>query len=68
MEVQPKNANDGNPEGKVQVKKKTVHYYEFSSEDESRKQANLKKLRKPKMTTKNQGKMMKMIRLLSPRK
>ena len=42
VEVQPKNANDGNAEGKVQVKKKTVHYYEFSSEDESGKQANQK--------------------------
>ena len=68
MEVQPKNANDGNAEGKVRVKKKTVHYFEFSSKDESRKQSDPKKLRKPKMTTKNQGKMMKMIRLLSPRK
>ena len=55
VEVQPKNTNDGNAEGKVQVKKKMVHYYEFSSEDKSGKQANLKKLRKPKMTTKNQG-------------
>ena len=68
VEVQPKNANDGKAEGKVRVKKKTVHYYEFSSEDESGKQADPKKLRKPKMTTKNKGKMMKMIRLLSPRK
>ena len=42
-EVQPKNANDGKTEGKVRVKKKTIHYYEFSSEDESRKQAKLKK-------------------------
>ena len=42
VEVQPKNANDGNAEGKVQVKKKTVHYYEYSSEDESGKQANQK--------------------------
>ena len=68
VEVQPKNANDGNAEGKVRVKKKMVHYYKFSSEDESGKQADLKKLRKPKMTMKNQGKMMKMTRLLSLRK
>ena len=47
MEEQPKDANDGKAEGKVQVKKK---------------------LRKPKMTTKIQVKMMKKIRLLSPRK
>ena len=52
MEEQLKNTNDGKAEGKVQVKKKTVHYYEFSSEDESRKQADLKKLRKPKKTMK----------------
>ena len=56
MEEQLKNANDGKAEGKVQVKKKMVHYYEFSSKDESGKQANLKKSRKPKMTMKNQGK------------
>ena len=69
VEVQLKNANDGKTEGKVQVKKKIVHYYEFSSEaDESGNQADLKKLRKPEMTMKNHGKMMKMIRLLSPRK
>ena len=67
-EVQPKNANDGNTEGKVRVKKKMVCYYEFSSEDKSGKQADPKKLRKPKMTTKKQGKIMKMIRLLSPMK
>ena len=34
-DVQPKNAYDGKTEGKVQVKKKTIHYYEFSSENES---------------------------------
>ena len=50
VEVQPKNANDGNAEGKVRVKNKMVHYYKFSSEDESGKQADLKKLSKPKMT------------------
>ena len=41
--VQPKNANDRKTEGKVQVKKKMIHYYEFSIEDESGKQAELKK-------------------------
>ena len=51
VEEQLKNTNDGKAEGKVRVKK-MVHYYEFSSEDESGKQANLKKLRKPKMTMK----------------
>ena len=68
MEVQPKNANDGNGEEKVRVKKKMVHYFEFSSEDESRKQADPNKFRKAKMTTKNQEKMMNLTRLLSPRK
>ena len=42
VEVQLKNANDGNTEEKVRVKKKMVHYYEFSSKDESGKQADPK--------------------------
>ena len=37
VEEQLKNANDAKAEGKVQVKKKMVHYYEFSSEDEGGK-------------------------------
>ena len=41
--VQTKNAKGRNIEGKVQIKKKMIYYYEFSSEDESRKQAELKK-------------------------
>ena len=40
MEEQPKNANDVKVEGKVRVKKKMVHYYEFSGEDEEGEQAN----------------------------
>ena len=40
--VQTKKAKDGNAEGKVRIKKKMIHYYEFSCEDESRKQAELK--------------------------
>ena len=68
MEEQPKNTNDAKVEGKVRVRKKTVHYYEFSSEDEEGEHSNPKKLRKPKMTTKIHVKMMKKIRLLSPRK
>ena len=47
-EMQPKNANDGKAEGKVRVKKKTIHYYEFRSEDKSGKQVNLKKIKKTK--------------------
>ena len=60
---QSKNANDAKVEGKAQVKK-TVHYYEFSSEEEEGQCADPKKLRKPEMATKIKGKMRKMIRLL----
>ena len=42
MEEQLKNANDVKTEGKVRVKKKMVHYYEFSSEDERGEQADPK--------------------------
>ena len=68
MAEEVKNANDAKAEGKVQVTKKTVHYYEFSSEEEERGHADPKKLRKPKMAMRIQAKMMKMIRLLSPMK
>ena len=68
MEEQSKNANDVKVEGKARVRKKTIHYYEFSSEDEEGEHADPKKLRKPKMATRNQANMMKMIRLLSPMK
>ena len=68
MEEQPKNANDVKVERKVRVRKKMVHYYEFSSEDEEGEHAAPKKLRKPQITTKIYVKMMKKIRLLSPRK
>ena len=68
MEEQSKIANDAKAEGKVQVTKKTVHYYNFSSEEEEGEHANPKKSRKPKMATRIQPKMMKMIRLLSPMK
>ena len=48
VEEQPKNANDVKTEGKVRVRKKTVHYYsyEFSSEDEEGEHANPKKVKK----------------------
>ena len=68
VEEQPKNTNDVKAEGEVPVRKKMVQYYEFSSKDEGGEQADLKKLRKPKMTMKIHVKMMKKIRLLSPRK
>ena len=65
---QSKNANDVKTEGKVRVRKKMVHYYEFSSDEEEGEHADPKNLRKPKMATKIQAKMMKMIRPLSPMK
>ena len=68
MAEQSKNTNDAKAEGKVQVTKKTVHYYEFSSEEEEGEHTNPKKLRKPMMAMRIQAKMMKMIRLLSPMK
>ena len=68
MEEQSKNANDVKVEGKVRVRKKTVHYYEFCSEEEEGERADPKKLRKPKMAMRIQTKMMKMIILLSPMK
>ena len=48
VEEQLKNANDGKAEGKIRVKKKMVHYYEFSSENKSGKQANPKNIKKTK--------------------
>ena len=65
---QSKNANNAKAEGKVRVTKKTIHYYEFSSEEEEGEHADPKKSRKPNMATRIQAKMMKMIRLLSPMK
>ena len=67
VEKQPKNANDVKAEVGVRVRKKTVPYYEFSSEDEEGEHADPIKIRKPQMTTKIHVKMMKKIRLLSPR-
>ena len=68
VEEQSKNANDVKAEGRVQVRQEMVHYYEFSSEEEEGEHADLKNLRKPKMTTRIQAEMMKMIRLLSQMK
>ena len=68
MDEQSKNANDVKEEGKVRVRKKMVHFYEFSSDEEEGEHGDPKKLRKPKMAMKIQAKMMKMIRLLSPMK
>ena len=68
VEEQPKNANDGKAEGKVRVKKKQYTIMTLVAKTRAESKLTRKKLRKPKMTMKNQGKMMKMIRLLSPRK
>ena len=65
---QSKNANDVKVEGKVQIRKKTVHHYEFSSKEEEGEHGDPKKLRKPMMAMRIQAKVMKMIRLLSPMK
>ena len=56
MEEQPKNANDVKVEGKVRVRKKTVHYYEFSSEDEEEEHANLKNIKKTQYGLENPSK------------
>ena len=64
VDKQVKNSSDAKAEGKVRVRTKIVHYYEISSDEEEGKHTDLKKLRKPKMATKINKKMMKMIRLL----
>ena len=64
MDKQAKNSSNMKTEGKVRVRKKIIHYYEISSDEEEGKHADPKKLRKPKMATKINQKMMKMIMLL----
>ena len=64
VEKQAKNSSDAKAEGMVRVRKKIVHYYEISSDEEERKHADLKKVKKTQDGHKNQQKMMKMIRLL----
>ena len=68
VDEQTKNSRNSKMEGKVRVKKKIIHYYEFSSDEEEGKCADPKNLRKPRKTTKIKTKMMKMIRLLCPMK
>ena len=43
---QSKNVNDAKTEGKVPVTKKTVHYYEFHSDEEEGEHANPEKMKK----------------------
>ena len=42
VDEQAKNSSDWKAEGKVRVRKKTVHYYEISSDEEEGKRADLK--------------------------
>ena len=44
VEEQSKNANHVKAEGKFRVRKKTVHYYEFSCEDQEGEHSDLEKL------------------------
>ena len=64
VDKQVKNSSDAKVEEKVQVRKKTVHNYEISSDEEEGKRTNLKKIKKTQDGDTNQQKMMKMIRLL----
>ena len=64
MDKQAKNSSNVKTEGKVRVRKKTVHYYEISSDKEEGKHADPKKVKKTQDGHENQQKMMKMIRLL----
>ena len=45
---QLKNANDAKTEGKVRVTQKTVHYYEFGSEEEEGEHADPKNHENPR--------------------
>ena len=53
MDEQPTNSSNVKAEGKVRVKKKIIHYYELSSDEEEGKRADLKKFRQPMKATKN---------------
>ena len=60
MDEQTKNSRNLKTEGKVQVKKKFIHYYEYSSDEAEGKRADLKKAQKTQKGHENQDKMMKM--------
>ena len=64
MDEQAENSSNAMAEGKIRVRKKIIHYYELCSDKEEGKHADPKELRKPKMATKINEKMMKMIRPL----
>ena len=56
VDEQTKNSSNVKMEGKVQVKKKITHYYEFSSDEEEGKRANPKKVQKTQEGHENQVK------------
>ena len=47
VDEQTKNSRNSKTEGKVRVKNKIIHYYEFSSDEEEGKRRPEKKLRNP---------------------
>ena len=71
---QTKNTTEGNQievEGKVHIIKKIIHYYDFSSKDDSKssgKQGKQDKNNKPKMIMKKQEIKENLRKILSPRK
>ena len=56
VDKQAKNSSDVKTEGKVRVRKKTVHYYEICSDEEEAKHADPKKVMKTQDGHKNQQK------------
>ena len=64
VDEQAKNSSDAKAEGKIRVRKKTIHYYEISSDEEEGKLADPKKIEKTQVGHENTQKMMKMIRPL----
>ena len=63
-----KNAETTKKEGKVRVTKKTVHYYEFSSDEEDKAHADPKKNEKTCADHEKSKNKVKMIKHLSPMK
>ena len=56
VDEQTKNSRNVKTEGKVRVKKKIIHYYEFSSDEAEGKHANLEKVKKTQDGHENQEK------------
>ena len=56
VDEQVKNSSDAKAEGKVQVRKKMIHYYEISSDEEEGKHTDPKKVKKTQDGHKNQQK------------